>query len=352
MPLSTSSSDRPVPDQAWGRVGLGMVALAAAALLTWEIIVRSALGYGQSYTDGPLLWGFWRDRLKGWDENAVAIVGSSRIRFDLVHEQVSEAIGDAPIAHLAINGSVQRPVLHDLAQDPSFRGTVLVGYTPGLFWVPGGPNMTMTTEVTDKYPRRTPSDKASQYIAFLPQSVFAFLNKEDLALPKLLRETLALPNREGVMVPPRMPPYLAKVEADRGERMWEKLETDPEFQAEVQGIWKTLFQLAPPLPPELIAKERAEVAADVAAIRARGGDVIFIRFPSSGWIREHERENNPREALWDPLIEETGAVGIHFEDYPELSGYTCPEWSHLTRADSETFTRDLLRILKEQGAIR
>ena len=85
---------------------------------------------------------------------------------------------------------------------------------------------------------------------------------------------------------------------------------------------------------------------DVERIRARGGRVVFVRFPSTGPLRELELEMWPREAYWDRLIRETGAPGIHFEDHSELMEFECPEWSHLTRSDAVSFTRRLAAIYR------
>ena len=351
----TSSFDRIkkirlVPDQRWGRVGLLVAALTFAMLLGWEFTVR-AMGYGTSINDTPGLWAMSRDELKRHPDSIV-IIGSSRIRFGLDHGAVSEAFGGARVVNLSMNGSVARPQLANLANDESFTGLVICDHTPGLFWAPGGPNLAETMEWIDAYGKRTPSERIGQALALGPESVFAFLNKDDLSLSPLLRRWIQIPNREGAQLPPRMPPYLAKVEIDRREIMWEKLETDADFQREVQEIWRVLFSFGGPLPPDLLAKLRGEVVADVQKIRARGGDVIFVRFPSTGWLREFENEVNPREVYWDPLLAETGSLGIHFEDYPELSGYDCPEWSHLTAADALQFSKDLMRIVQEKRASR
>ena len=88
------------------------------------------------------------------------------------------------------------------------------------------------------------------------------------------------------------------------------------------------------------------VKEDIDKIRSRGGEVVFLRFPSSGDLREKERMLHPREQFFDRLISETDTVGIHFEDYASLDGFTCPDWSHLTRADAVLYTRNLIPILQ------
>ena len=119
--------------------------------------------------------------------------------------------------------------------------------------------------------------------------------------------------------------------------------------------------MAPPPPPPIFTAEefkamymesvesyleRTKIA--VEKIVARGGNVVFIRMPSTGTLREMENKFSPRPVFWDAIISRTGAVGIHFEDYPELAKFDCPEWSHLTSSDSEMFSKLLMPILAEK----
>ena len=96
----------------------------------------------------------------------------------------------------------------------------------------------------------------------------------------------------------------------------------------------------------------AELQRDIGRIRARGGDVAFVRFPSSGGFLAAERRDFPRERYWDRLARELDAVAIYYEDYPALSRFDTPEWSHLSREDAERFTRALVPILMDSLARR
>ncbi len=344
MHSSTSSSERTVPDRPWMRIAATMAVLSIVAIGAWEIRSRS-LGYAPSFEDTPLLWSRSLNIALDADD-PVVIAGASRIRFDLEHDVLAEVFGDRPVANISMNGSIARPVLSLLAADPDFRGTVLCGYTPNLFWTPGGPLLDSTMEWIEQHDRRTPAAKAGLAVSFLPDSLFAFYQKENLSLRAMLQARFSPDDREGVYVPPRMPPYICQVRFDRSEAMWDRLATDSEMQKDVTSVWQGLFSLSRPLPPELLAQMRADVAADVHAIRGRGGDVVFIRFPSTGWLREFENETVPRETHWEPLLEESGSIGIHFEDYAELRGFDCPEWSHLNEEDARKFSAALAPILK------
>jgi len=87
---------------------------------------------------------------------------------------------------------------------------------------------------------------------------------------------------------------------------------------------------------------------DVDLIRARGGEVVFLRLPSAGWFREFEANALPREHIWEPIVATAEAVGIHFEDYPELSDVRVPEWSHVSSRDKGRLTRAFIHILRDQ----
>ena len=78
--------------------------------------------------------------------------------------------------------------------------------------------------------------------------------------------------------------------------------------------------------------------------------VIFIRPPSEGRYLEYENRLFPRAETWDVLLAESGAPGIHFEDYPELQGYRLPEWSHMSADEAERFTAALQPIVERVSA--
>jgi hypothetical protein len=43
----------------------------------------------------------------------------------------------------------------------------------------------------------------------------------------------------------------------------------------------------------------------------------------------------------------TGAPGIYYPDFPDLSGFNCPEWSHLSASDSVEFSKCLVPHLRD-----
>jgi len=130
--------------------------------------------------------------------------------------------------------------------------------------------------------------------------------------------------------------------------MDDKFVADTSLQHRVQNIWVFLMNMAKnaphegpnPVPGIMQASKDA-----VDKIRAKGGDVVFIRTPSSGLMGEGEVHAFPREKLWDPLLAMTHCKGFHFRDNPATDHFICPEWSHLKPTDAVLYTNALIAEL-------
>jgi len=97
----------------------------------------------------------------------------------------------------------------------------------------------------------------------------------------------------------------------------------------------------------VIAKVNARSAEAVRRIRARGGDVIFIRPPSSPELRVNEEARVPKATGWERLLAAANAKGIHADDLDRAQKLVLPEWSHLTRKCAAVFTDAYVRRLVE-----
>jgi hypothetical protein len=127
---------------------------------------------------------------------------------------------------------------------------------------------------------------------------------------------------------------------------------DPEQIQQVTNVWALFGKMAEKAPPITVAATDSiigSVKAAVGKIRARGGKVIFVRTPSSGPFLEMERMAFSREKFWNKLLTATQCEGIHFEDYPAISTFQCPEFSHLSLSQAKSFTHSLINILQEKG---
>ena len=358
MPLSTSNFKRPVPTGDWKTscwVSLGLVLLI---MLGWEAYWRGQ-EYAPTLNETHDLWAQTRTRLKSYDSpDDTVIIGSSRIQFDFDLDVYAEHFKRVQPLQLALPGTTPLPILEHLAYDTDFSGHLLCGVTPGLYFVPGGMPVILVEKAIKRYRNWAPSQRSGHFLAMLLQHRLAFLQHDDLTLKLLLPVWFPLPNRANIQIPPPLPPYFYALEPNRRARMWQKLDFNSPMAAKVQNAWHQLCVPPPPPPgadPEEM--ERAYMASvesylersskAVKTIQKRGGSVVFIRCPSTEWVRELENKHNPRASFWEKLLERSGAAGIHFEDHPELASFKCPEWSHLTNKDATLFTQRLMPILEK-----
>ncbi|PIQ61994.1 MAG: hypothetical protein COV99_07645 [Bacteroidetes bacterium CG12_big_fil_rev_8_21_14_0_65_60_17] len=335
-------TDRTVPDLAWRRAWGLVLLLVILATAAWEFNWR-AYGYNSRVVDSPAFWTIQRKAATA-AEDPVVVVGSSRTLFDINLDVWERLDGRRPI-QLSLEGTSGLHGLKHLAEDPDFSGTVIVGVTPPLYFT----GFAYRGDVFEHFESETPSEWAGKQLSMPLERVFAFIEAENLPLFELIQD-IPMPNREGVNPPHMEIRKLSESDFSRNTSMWPRVEEDSTYRQGSRDIWvHTLNQMAPPpnAPPADPEPFIEETIAYVAAIRERGGDVVFIRAPSSGPWREVEAGGFPREKYWDRLMERVDARGIHFEDHPELMGLDLPEWSHLSRASAIRYTEALYPLIQE-----
>ena len=276
-----------------------------------------------------------------------------RTKFDLDIETWQSITGEKAVHSLAVEGSTPLTVLEDLAQDEKFKGKLIVDITEPLFFSPGGrPRDAVTLSGIKLYKDQTPAQKVSFRLNKALESQIVFLERDQLSLNAML-DNLEIPSRPGVFMMPVFPLEFGRNTFDRQTKMSDKFLKDTTLQTKVKGIWAFFGEMAkgmPPVPEEVIngILNRTKVAVD--KIKARGGQVVFVRTPSSGPMEMGEKMGFPREKFWNKLLDVTGSPGIHFSDYPAIANFDCPEWSHLSPQDAVVFTKHFIDILgKDKG---
>ena len=352
MPSSTSNFERIIPARPWRGMTVSVIMMLALATAAWEIHCRS-LGYGPTLNDSEDLWAKVRRQV---EPESVVIIGDSRAIFDLDLDELEHGLGKRPL-QLAQPGSCAYPVLHDFAKDTRFHGTIICSIVPRLFFAPPqAPPYGVAQNALKRYHDQTYSRRFSLLLSMPLEEHVAFLKQDDLTLGQLL-DKLPIPNRPYALVPPKFPPYFATLDRERRTRMIERCAQPGPLQTRVKTGWIPLF--SPPPPPTFIphdafiaSMQRAiedrfhDIKSDVDLLRARGAKVLFVRLPVTLDLKALENQLTPRSAFWDRLLKETAAPGVHFEDYPELVSFDCPEWSHLSAGDSVEFTKRLAPHLR------
>ncbi|MBK8548009.1 MAG: hypothetical protein IPL63_11750 [Saprospiraceae bacterium] len=327
--------------------------LSLFSVISWEVSWRSK-GRIPDLSDDKFLWAEKRAQVENLDKNSVVIIGSSRVLFNLQLPEWEKLTGTKPI-QLATAGGHAVPVLEDIVKNTDYSGTLIVGVTPGIFFSkPSKESRSWgrTQKRVDYYHKRTYADRLNHFLSIPLQNNLAFLSAaenewaDDIDLKSLLRAT-----KWGVRTGRENdPPFnsFQYLDIDRNTRMSHKCAHDTAFTNTVKRVWKFHNEKAKKSP-----KDEAVLYVEklVKKFEDRGGNLIFLQSPSTGFYKEQEAKNQPREEFWDVLIQKTGVKGYHYEDYESLKNFDCPEWSHLSGEDADRFTHAFLNILRKDNVL-
>lgn len=337
---------REIPKARYAAIGWLVLALFLAAMAAWELKMRSLGLRTADRDDGPSHWAVERRKVDVGEHDGIVIVGSSRILFDTDLAVWKEMTGRAPV-QLALPGTSPRPYLKSVAEDTDFAGLVICDVAPEMFFSPFIGALPQFVGMQDTWRDESPSEKFGHQVDLRLQPMFAFLENE-YSLFRLIERIGVENDRLG----PDGPYYdvwkLSEAFENRQYFLWHRVEQPGFLQDHAREAWGPFGNERPPLKGEHIDAAIADVAASVARIRARGGEVVFIRPPSDGPFLAREKRNAPRATTWDRLLRETGAFGIHYEDYASMRDLEVPEWSHLSRGSAAAFTRAYVDVLRER----
>ena len=331
------------------KAGVLALVLIFAIIGSWELYLRHQ-GRGISYDDGGALWSDKRKQVYEPIDKATVFIGSSRIKYDLDIATWQSITGDHAI-QLANVGSSPLLMLNDLAEDRNFRGKLIIDVTEFLFFTQAPYVNKTPAENLAYYKKETPAQKFSFIVNHALESKLMFIDKEEYSLNALLAGT-QIPNRPGVYEFPDFPEGFTPVSFDRQSYMTEEFAKDPKQRKQVTDVWTMLGKMAATRPPITAGSVDTIVGSVKVAcdkIKARGGQVIFVRTPSSGPLRAMERMAFPREKFWNKILSATGCEGIYFEDYPAIAHFECPEFSHLSVPQAISYTKSLISILHDKG---
>ncbi|NND26524.1 MAG: hypothetical protein HKO00_10915 [Flavobacteriaceae bacterium] len=329
------------------------VLISVISLIVWETNWRSK-GYAPSIDDNKDLWVVQRHKVNTLTDQDVILTGSSRVLFDIQLDVWEGLTGIRPI-QLASVGSSPLPIFHDLVENTDFSGTILVGVTPGLFFstlFPEADPWKRPQSKVDHYYDQTYAEKLNHRISLPLQKNLVFISAEEESTDddkdlKTLLENVQISDR----IPKGYPPFyqFGEIDIDRNMRMLKRTETDTAFANTIIRAW--VFIMSSGGPPPDVKGTMGYFLKDAKKFQERGGNLILLRCPSSGGVLDGETKFLPRATLFDVLADSAKAHAYHFQDYEQLTGYNCPEWSHLSASDADRFTKDFVNIILKDNAI-
>jgi hypothetical protein len=330
--LFTSSSD-------WLKTWLLATVLVFVGLATFELYLRN-LGHLPSVTDSKDLWSWHRTRVYGGDPRPIVLLGASRSLLGISTGTLRKRYPDREIVQLGINGKYPAATLLDLADDPDFRGITLVSL--------------MAQSLEPVY-----RDMQKPYVEY-HHTDSTFNQRFNAAIAARLAQHLAV-------LHPLMSPISLMKDALRGKQIPAPIHTRMLVDRSILGDFRLTdttrlsnhfvsdkrknYQEQPPSSPELLAREIETLAIAVSKIRARGGEVILLRMPTSRGHWDLDQQFYQKEKYWDLLSARVGSPSVHFKDVPGLDQYALPDTSHLDFRDTAAFTNQLFTFLEAKAPI-
>lgn len=327
---------RPVPDHPWPKIMLAVLVVTFVMLFGWEMAMRNLGLVAGDLDDDRDYWVEERRRLDHSPADSVVIIGDSRILFGTELSKWKALTGRRPV-QLALPATSSLPFLHHLAENERFAGLVVVGISePSLFTDEYGARVSVLKYLDEQ----SLSQRSGHFLHKEASRQFAFLDSSYRAF-KLL-ERLDWPVRPGAE--PLAVWKISEAYDQRQLYLWNRVATDPKLNEHARYVWRQ-YWVGDPASKETIDRAIAKAKVDIDRIRARGGEVVWLRVPSAGHLREVERVRFPRATGWDRMLRETNTFGVHFEDYPQMQNLEIPEWSHLTRAGAQVYTDAYVKVL-------
>lgn len=341
MPSSISSSesrfaqDR-VPVNAQPSIWCLALLLTAGVLSAGETVWRW-VGHRPSVVDSLQLWSYHRTRASWNDPRTLVLCGASRSLLGFSTPTFRRRHPHWKVVHLAVDGREPLATLQDLAADQRFRGLVLleihessIGYGQGQ------------DEQVDFHRHRRGWTNTIECVCC------AWIQNQLVAVHPTLNPKRLLSGwwNDRFPAPSYRQGYFDRsVDAD-----YARLDQASHREWRLKRV-RTSYQRWGAPPPDEWRQKASGLVAAAETISQRGGQVVFVRYPTSGEYWDLDCKHYPRSKYWDRLVSDHGLSSVHFQDLPQSRSLECPDASHLDYRDKITFTNELLDALERISAL-
>jgi len=333
------------------RTALRPLALAGLLCVAFMVALElrlAQLDYEPSIVDTPERWIAQRLRASRLGDRALIVIGASRIQLGLDMKTLGQETGLVPV-QLSVLGSSPATVLAGLAADPTITGTILVDYYDGY----------AMADTAARYQKAYEARLAANPLVSLGENTEARLthvvrdhlrsyaggatpfSSLQLALSGKVRQLYltTLPDRSRRADYTRVP-----MPAFYHRNVMKSLGISLDINTpDLENVLQQKVAVITPIDNQPFLQESLGIKRMVAAIRQRGGRVIFVKMPTSGMVEQIEARQFPRDQFWTPFVAMVGAPAIWTGDFPELAGFKSPDGSHLDYRDQVRFTQLLMR---------
>ncbi|NOR68920.1 MAG: hypothetical protein GQ532_04375 [Methylomarinum sp.] len=341
MPSYISNSNDRAPNTNSLKTWVLTMVIALTLLTSTEVYWRNH-GHHPTIVDDKNLWSFHREQVYSTEtQKAVVLVGKSRIQMGVDTQLFRETFPKYKLIQLAIPGQAPLATLRDLAFDRKFNGVVICS-TKALQFMPRYFNE-QKFHIEHYYKYWNLNTKVNRIIATWFQEHLVLLSPN-------LKLTSIIDSFFNHSQPPK--PSLSIIHNDRsGSVNFQLIDNLQIEQQKRANRVRTVYKNKKTLSPKKWLSQAKKTNLWVKMIQKRGGQVAFVRFPTSGDYYKYDELTFPKKDYWDKFSAQSPGITIHFMDYSTLSHFTLPDLSHLDMKDKSKFTKELLTILKQKKVL-
>lgn len=320
----------------WMLCALIAVVIVCAAEWHWR-----DLGYKPHLRDSAQLWSIQRDRVYTTTSTPLVLLGASHIEYSIDMKRLDQLLPDYRPVMLAYNGHYPLAALRDLAHDEAFRGVVLCDID--------------ARGLSDYY------DAAQQpFVDYYHHQWSPSWHLHRLLLSDWQRVAISGSPQFSIVAaalrwlangpPPWRTPL--RFHTDRsGDIDFSQADGAALMRGFATGFREDLSEHPPKLPTTWLA-ELQRVRQWCDTIRSRGGEVIFLRTPTSGALLAAEDEAFPRAKYWDQLAAAVKSPTFYATDDAYFATLHLGDGSHVDYHQKAAYTRALVDALAARGLLQ
>lgn len=325
----------------WKKTWFTTGALFLLCVVCAEFALRS-VGYFPEIDD-RLAWANLRGNASDDEGKVIALLGDSRMVYNISTETLHEQYPGYHIAQLALVGKSPLAVLEDLANDPKFKGIVICAVSCDRLRSIHQKDQQEYVDYYHKGKNRTEGINRKITAFFQTYSVMLRSEKKIMSIGRTILRSQPLGGRSLVHNFP---------DRSGGVNLHAYKEKD---LLQMVDNRKKREEKSTPITPADWLHEAMKTEPLVQKIQSRGGRVIFIRMPTSEEYLEIEYRQYPKTKYWDRFEAVTSAETIHFENIAALKNFDLPDRSHIDITDKPRFTQvvlDEINSLEKNSSFR
>ena len=348
MPSSISSSNARIPKTNYIKQWSVTFIIFIIAFTCLEFSHRSH-GIIPTAVDSQDLWSVSRAKLdQNNTQNLIITLGASRINIGTDGKLIQNIPG-YNYANLAVDGNDGFATLTDIANNSQFNGILLFSFVPNDL---NSKNYNGQQIFVDYYHDNYKHLGAK--VKTLNQNIATKLQYQSTVMscpPPAAFNYYLLNIKNYIVTHPdrtRSVYYKTRITNDRlllakkiretpGTKLYNAIKQNPSLLTQIKNNREHHYQT-------WLTKLK-KLKPSIDKIQARGGKVIFVRYPTSGKRQFLNQTYFPREHYWNKITQALKIQTIHFQDIQGSTPFTCPDSSHLNHDEATRFTKLLISEL-------